>query len=202
MSLAPVSLELRKTLLDRAAGKCEHRHEKLDATLVQSNKFPCWRCEREISVQIGVGMDERIDPYPHDSLSSIYYSLSKVLDEQYEMNHCPHCKAKIGNFYGEEFHLDNVDLFFGVEFIHNIHHVDFNPATMTLRICCSFTLLAIARFPPLGNLLLYRERRTTGYSPTRFVEPIPKLRGHHPAEGEWANLGCKNKRALHSRQLR
>lgn len=73
-------------------------------------------------------MDERIDPYPRDSLPSTYYSLSKELDEHYEMNHCPHCKAKIGNFYVEEFHLDNEDLFFGVEFIHNIHHVDFNPA--------------------------------------------------------------------------
>jgi hypothetical protein len=72
---------------------------------------------------------------------SIYYSLSKVLNGQYEMNRCPHCKAKIGNFYVEEFHLDNEDLFFGVEFIHNIHHVDFNPRIVTLRTYCSFTCL-------------------------------------------------------------
>lgn len=121
-------MELRKTLLDRAAGRCEHCHEELDAQVLQCDHFPCYNCKREISVRIGNTTDEPIDPYPHRPLPSIYYDFSQTRDGWYDMNHCSHCKAKIGNFFVEEFLLDNHDLFFGVEFVHHVHHVDFNPA--------------------------------------------------------------------------
>ncbi len=114
-----VPLQTRLRCVERANGICEHCQKPLVAVAMRSDTFPCWKCGRKTTVEVG---SETAD----EPLQTAYLDESRALETSYIMQHCSHCGAKIGDHFLNERLLDYPEEFYGTEFAYHLHHANFD----------------------------------------------------------------------------
>ena len=114
-----VPLQTRLSCVKRAKGICEHCKKPLAAQAMRSDTFPCWKCGRRTTVEIG---SETAD----EPLQTAFLDESRTLETSYIMQHCSYCGAKIGDHFLHERLLDYPEEFYGTEFTYHLHHANFD----------------------------------------------------------------------------